>query len=298
MQTDSNWHDQRRQGIGGSDAGAICGVNKWKSPYQVWQEKRGLTPPTPDNEAMYWGRSLEPNVRQRYADVTGREVRVPSVILSHPDYPFMLANVDGLTDDRRVVEIKTSRSSEGWGESGSDEIPLSYLFQVQHYMAVTAYDVADVAVLIGGSDFRMYEIPYDKELQGMLIEKESEFWEMVQTNTPPEPVSVADMLLRFSTSTAKEVTATKQVENALIEIVNLSRLIKGHEENLEEMKAVVMAHMGDADTLLNLQGKPIATWKSSKPRETFDSKRFQTIHPELYPQFIKTGEASRRFLLK
>jgi len=32
--------EQGRKGIGGSDISAIMGLNPWKTPYQVYQEKR------------------------------------------------------------------------------------------------------------------------------------------------------------------------------------------------------------------------------------------------------------------
>ena len=142
----------RATGIGGSDAAAILGLSRWKSPFQVYQEKRGEAAQTPDNASMRWGRYLEPVVRQAYADDTGRAVRLPDGLVRHQQHTFMIANLDGVTDDGRVVEIKTARTSQGWGEPGSDQVPQEYLLQAQHHMAVTGLVVADVAVLIGGSD--------------------------------------------------------------------------------------------------------------------------------------------------
>jgi predicted phage-related endonuclease len=113
----------------------------------------------------------------------------------------MLAHVDGITDDGRVFEAKTSRFPDGWGKSGSDEVPHEYALQVQHYMAVTGFPVADIAVLIGGSDFRVFEVPADIELQNMIIEGEREFWHLVEKGEPPTPdwdrQNVADLVRKL-----------------------------------------------------------------------------------------------------
>lgn len=294
----SAWLEERRSGIGGSDAGAVCGVNKYKTPYQVWEDKTGKADPIPDNAPMLWGRNLEPVIRQHYSDVTGRVVMVPDMIIRHPKHPFMLANLDGFTEDRRVLEVKTARSGQDWGEPGTDEIPLTYLFQMQHYMAVTGYEVADVAVLIGGQDFRLYEIPADAELQEMMIEQEAEFWKLVECSTPPEPVSYQDMVQRFKTSTEAKKVITPEISQALERLRVLREGAKAIDGEEELLKVRIMAEMGEADTLTDLDGNVLVTWKSGKATERFDTKSFQSAHPDLYRQFSKRGDSARRFLLK
>lgn len=293
-----DWLKERMTGIGGSDAAAVLGLSKWRTPLEVYQEKRGELGPQEDNESFLWGRVLEPVIRQQYAERTGRVVRVPDGILRHPEHAFMLANLDGVTDDGRVVEIKTARSGQDWGEVGSDQVPQAYLLQVQHYMAVTGFVVADVAVLIGGSDFRLYEVPADRELQQMLVEGEAEFWRNVEQGIPPEPVSYSDMQARFGRSSkGGTVEATQETLDAITRLRTVQADIKRLEEVEETEKAIVMKALGECDTLV-AGGFTVATWKAAKPSQRFDSKTFQAAYPELYPQFLKTGEVSRRFLLK
>lgn len=193
MNTDrTQWLAARRAGIGGSDVAPILGLSKWRTPLDVYLDKRGELPEQEDNAAMHWGRTLEPIIRQEYANQTGATVTVPDSILAHPQYPFMLASLDGVTDALRVFEAKTARASEGWGEPGSDEIPDAYALQVQHYMAVTGYQFADVAVLIGGSDFRIYTVAADHELQDEIIQACRVFWERVESGNPPEPITATE----------------------------------------------------------------------------------------------------------
>lgn len=303
MGVTQEWLQARSTGIGGSDVAAILGLSKWKSPYAVYQEKRGEAPPQPDNEAMRWGRYLEPVVRQAYADQTGREVRLPTDLIRHPLHAFMIANIDGVagggSEPLRIFEAKTARSGDGWGEPGTDQVPQAYLLQVQHYMEVTGVAVADVAVLIGGSDFRLYEVPADRELQLMLIDAEAEFWRRVQSAEPPEPLSYADMVSRFGRASRADLVMAD--ETALAAIVNL-RELKVQREHLElaeeANKAAVMKLLGDADTLVDPTGRTLATWKVQAGAKRFDSAAFKAAQPSVYEQFVKQGEPGRRFLLK
>lgn len=293
------WLRDRMSGIGGSDAAAVLGLSKWRTPLSVYLEKRGELAPQPENEPMRWGSRLEPIVRQEYAERTGEVVRLPDGILRHPAHAWMLATVDGVTDSRRLVEIKTARTAEGWGEPGTDEVPQAYLIQVQHYLAVTALPIADVAVLIGGSDFRLYHVDADTELQGLIIDQEAAFWRAVQEGTPPDPVTYADVVARFGrTSRAGSVPATEEVLEALARL----RLLKSEREELEaeeeQVKASVLAAFGECDTLVDRTGAPLATWKATKPRQTLDGAALKAELPDVYAKFLKTGEPSRRLLIK
>lgn len=288
----------RTSGIGGSDAAAILGLSKWKTPLAVYQEKRGEVAPQDDNEAMLWGRVLEPVIRQQYAERTGRTVRIPDNLIRHGSHGWMIANLDGMTDDGRVVEIKTARVAAGWGEPGTDEVPQEYLLQVQHYMAVTGFPVADIAVLIGGSDFRLYEIHADHELQSLLIHEEGRFWQCVERATPPDPMSFADCQARFGRSSKEGVIeASPEVLQALKRLREIKAGIELLEAEADDQKAVVMKALGESDTLVSA-GTTLATWKAAAGAKRFDSAAFKAAHPEMYGQFVKIGEPSRRFLIK
>jgi len=286
--------EARKKGIGGSDAGAILGVSPWKTPLQVYMDKVGATDPIQDNDSMFWGRTLEPVIRQRYADVTNRKVVVPDTLITHPKFEFMIGNLDGITSDNRVLEIKTARSAEGWGEPGSNEIPDSYMIQVQHYMLITAIPVADVAVLIGGSDFRIYEVPAEPELMELMIEKETGFWSRVINRDPPEPITYQDMLLKYG-RTSKE----SRVQADVVAMAAVARLkeIKAIAKEEDELKTVIMAAFGESDTLMD-NNKVLATWKAGNGSKRFNAKLFEAENPELYKKYIVRSEPTRRLLLK
>ncbi|EAC2591077.1 hypothetical protein JT90_16020, partial [Listeria monocytogenes] len=52
----TQWLLTRRQGIGGSDAGIIMGLNKYKTAFELWLDKTGqILPDESAGEAAYWG---------------------------------------------------------------------------------------------------------------------------------------------------------------------------------------------------------------------------------------------------
>lgn len=195
--------EERRSGIGGSDAATILGINPFTTSYELYLDKRGESPPEDEGflkDARYWGSILEEPVCQAYAEATGYKVQKANQMIRSKEHPFMLANIDRkvVGEDRRIgFEAKTAARPEGWGESGSSEIPPYIMCQVQHYLAVTGYDVWDLGVLIGNRDFRTYRINPIQDIIDQLIEAEEEFWDRVTTGVAPEPQWQSASTTRF-----------------------------------------------------------------------------------------------------
>lgn len=250
----------RSTGIGGSDAAAALGLNPYRSPVELWREKRGLDTPFAGNEATRWGQLLEPAIRQEYAERTGRVVRLPTETQRHPKAPFALCHPDGITDDRRLYEGKTARYPDGWGEPGTDEVPQHYLIQVQHNLMVMGLDVADLAVLIGGQDFRIYEIPADRELQEAILDGEADFWRHVERGEPPPvdcdaPGAIAVLKKLYPGTNGQVIEATEDLEHwrrVLEEAAGNEKTYKGA---VEAAKAHLLAAMGEAALLRFADGK-------------------------------------------
>lgn len=291
------WLIERRSGIGGSDASAAVGLSKWKTPLELFLDKRGELE-TAENEPMRWGNLLEPVVRQEAADRLGLTIVVPNRIIRHPKVHFAIATVDGISNGKRLYEGKTARSGDGWGEAGSADIPQDYLLQVQHCLFVTQLDVCDVAVLIGGSDFRIYEVPADRDLQEMLIAQEAEFWNLVQSNTPPEPVNAEDVKRRWKLSSGKQFLAGgAEAEKASI-LRRAKDMAKFLKDRIEEIETELQSQMKDAAELVGPDGELLATWKNIKANPKFDLELFKEEHPELHASYLKDPGHQRRFLLK
>lgn len=293
--TRTEWLASRRRGIGGSDVAPLLGLSPWTSPYSLWEDKTGRSDEKPATPAIYWGNMLEPVIRQAYADATGHIVTKPDVMYVSKEHPFMLANIDGIREDGRLLEIKTTSSSEGWGAQGTDEIPDYYLTQVQHYLAVTGAPGCDVAVLISGRDFRIYEVEADAELQATIIEREKEFWHLVETKTPPEAKTIDDMQRKWRDANAKKMVqadgAAIQAFSALCQVQRDMSALKRREADL---KAQIMGFMGNAVSL-EQDGKTLATWTLPSSRKTIDAVKLKTEFPKAYEECLKTNAPVRTF---
>ena len=181
--TRPEWLELRRLGLGSSDAAPSTGLSPDRSQYSLWCDKRGLIPEFPDNERMWWGREVEPLIIRRWQRDHDGEVQ-RHLMLRSIEYPWMLADLDGLTGDR-VLEAKQRDGFDfpRWQIGVPDHISL----QVTHQMIVSGRRLSTVCVLFGGNHYEEYEIPFDGELAAQLIGAEREMWRRVQEDDAPDP---------------------------------------------------------------------------------------------------------------
>ena len=179
----------RRWFIGGSDIAAIAGLSPYKTALDVYAEKLGLVPPFAGNQFTRWGKRLEAVIADCYAETTGLELE-PGGFVMHEKYPWAGGNLDRQNRAaRKIVEVKTAniRQADRWGEEGTDEIPEEYIAQCAWYLMLTGYSVADVPVLLGGNDFRIYRVERDEELEQFLIDAGARFWtDHIEKQVQPE----------------------------------------------------------------------------------------------------------------
>jgi len=254
MEARQEWLAARKKGMGGSDAAVACDMSPWKTQHELYLEKRneisdafGDDPP----EHIRFGNVLEDVIAGEYAYRTGRKVRRVKAMKQHPKHPFMLANIDRkIEGEDRLLECKNvgdfSYKLGEWGEEGTDQIPEYYLMQVQHYLAVTGFDVADLAALVGGNSLKIYTIERDEDLINNMIELEGKFWEHVMSGTPP-PVdfnhrSTVDMIKRKYTGTNGVIITLPEHAYALhLEAVNIREEVK----KLETQGTAISARLRD-----------------------------------------------------
>ena len=295
------WLNWRKKGIGGSDVAVLLGIGKWKSPVELWLEKTGQGTDLPaDNEAMEWGRIMEPVIRKHFEEVTGKTVVEVHAIMQHPRHKFMIADVDGVTEDDEgnpaILEIKTA--SEYKRSEWSEGVPAYYETQVQHYLAVTGLSKAFVAVLIGGNSFSVFEVDADKDVQKMLIKAESEFWNLVKTGTRPN-VDGSDASRELLDETyhggLKDVVELPEEADACIEAyLKACRLEDEAKAMKQEATNKLKDMMGDHEKAV--LGSHSISW-STVTSERLDSKALKECEPDVYAKYVKTA-TSRRFSLK
>jgi putative phage-type endonuclease len=261
--------------IGGSDAAAVAGLSRYKSPLDVWLRiVEGREPE--QTKPMRRGQLLEPVVRQMYADETGAELLGPRSLRSkrHPFARASLDDVARLRGEERVLECKSAnfRMLHAYGE-GDDEIPDDYIAQVQWYLALAQLPIADVAVLLAGDELRIYTLRADAELQAALFEEAARFWRnYVVTKQPPPPdasPSYGEWLKRrFPKSDEQFLLADAEAVVAAEQLRKAREAKKAAEEAEEQARQLLQAKIGDAAGLIGPDFR--INWKLTKGRATTD----------------------------
>ena len=302
MSSIEEWLEARKTYLGGSDLGAVIGVNKYKTALDVYLEKTSEHSPETNNDAIYWGNILEDVVAQEYSKRVNLPIETEPALLRHPEYEFLAANIDRWVDGKKyVLECKTAgyMMSKEWGEEGSDNIPESYLIQSAGYAAICDVPKVDIAVLIGGQDFRIYSYVRNKEFEDKLIKIACNFWHNhVQKRIPPKYSSLADTFNLFPVGNHKELTASENITQKIYELKELKEQESNTQTAIDKLKVDIQEFMKDYDMLLDINGCVVATWKNTAPRSFFDAKRLKQECQDIYSKYIDYTKGSRMFLIK
>jgi len=286
---------ERKKGIGGSDAAAICGLSRWRTPFDIYIDKTtDYIVEQEENQHMYWGNILEPIIVKKYEEETNKIVNTQNKLMKSNHYPFMLSNIDGFIPfDGAVLECKTSdsRSANKWGENGSDFFPEEYLIQCAHYAIIYDAPYVDLAVLIGGNDFRIYTYNRNENLESLIIKAEDDFWNNnVLKGVPPLPRTEDDLnkMIIETQSKMKNVSLPTQ---KLIELVNETDVeIQQLKEKREKMSFEIKKTISDHEGLVDDFGNILCTWKFQESNR-FDVSQFKIVHPDIYEKFIKKSKS-------
>ena len=272
-------------------------MSKWATPLDLYYQKRGEGDAVEVSIPMRCGTALEELVLELFTEQTGLAVTREQEVIFDKTHPWRWATVDGVTPEGELVEGKTTSIASDWGD-GDEDIPIAYMMQVQHQLAVTGLLVCWVPVLIGNRDFRVYRIERDDELIEMLTEQEADFWQGVVEGNPPDPITADDVKKLYPSDDGSELLASEDVEALLLETRSLKVASKDLEELLTSKLDAIRALIGTHSRIVSTNGKVLATYKQSKSREKFDASSFKFDNPELHAQYIKETPGSRSLLIK
>jgi len=286
--THEEWLKDRKKGIGGSDVATILGLNKWKSAYQLWLEKTGqIELEQSQSEPAYWGNVLEEVVAKEFTERTGKKVRRRNRVFEHDQYSFLRANIDrDVVGENAILECKTASAylSKEWL---GDEVPLSYLCQVQHYMNVLNAEYCYMAVLIGGQKFIWKKVERDQELINLVTERLVDFW---QTNVIGNVEPVIDgteatsqfLKERYATIEDSETSLPSSADDLIEEKRQLKVAKKEIDEQIRKVDNELTNELGKRNATIGITAKNIVTWK------LVSSKRMNTKKlVEKYPDVVK-----------
>lgn len=288
----------RSKFLGGSDAAAVLGLSRWKTPLQIWGEKTGNIVPEDisDRLSVKLGNRLEQVVVELFEEETGKKCRRVNEALTHPVHPFLAAKLDRrVVGEDAILEVKTA---SGWKikEWEGDDIPQEYVIQVLHYLAVTGAKKAYIACLIGGNQkFVWKEILRDEKVLKQLVAKEVEFWnDFVVTKIMPTAAITkddADTLFSLFPDGAEGVELSLGSDvNAIIEAIQRAEVtVKQAEDLVDEGKNRLRAVLGEAS--IGKTDKFRVTWKNQMSRRV-DTTKLKEQAPALYAEYSKES-ASR-----
>ena len=292
------WLRCRKQGLGGSDAGAVCGLNPYRTAIQVYQDKTTDEIEDIDNEAMRQGREFEDYVARRFMEATGKKVRKANFMYYDEEHPFMLADVDRMiVGENAGLECKTASPymAEKWADG---KIPLSYQIQCLHYMSVCKADAWYIAVLIYGREFKYYKIERDEEMLADLIQIEKDFWEnhvLKKVLPKPDGPELADSVIaEYFKKSREDTVALTGFDDKLNRRQELSEIIESTGTEKRQIEQELKLYLGEAEIAEN--GKYRVSWKSVSSQR-IDEKRLKEECPEVYEKYRKTTQY-RRLLVK
>lgn len=315
-----NWRRARATGIGASEIAMALGIAPptWGGPTTLYYRKRGELPDDFDNSRMEWGRRLEATILARFFEChpelegprrTGRLYRSNA-------RPWQLATPDALVWDTRpgfsydkvpgaprtshgvptVIQVKTGSKKEGWGEPGTDEIPVYYRAQVLQEMDVVGARVAWVPVLFNGSEYREYVVERHERDITILRARGAEFWQRVMDGRPP----TIDSLLATKKALADAFSVEQRVVQVSAELMakyhRAAALAKRATDLKTRYENELRALMEDANAAV--VGTTLAATRSTYTTTVLDLERLRADHPELVAKYESKAPRKRLYIKK
>ena len=291
--TRDEWIGLRKLGVGGSDVAPLLGLSPWKSEYELWCEKSGLIEPEDisDKPAVLWGTLLESVIRDRFSQLHPEyDVMKPTEMYRSSERPWAQANLDGeLTSEdgsKGVLEIKTSgfMGAHSW----DDGVPVWYMCQVAHYMSVTGYGFAYVAVLIGGQDYREFRVDRDEGDIAYVNSRVDEFWSRVVSGDEPgisemqASGQVSRCLFERHRDPHGGYVQLDSVPEVISDYMAAKELYKRAKENMDVYAVQVKRMIGDSEGVEFPGGK--VRWVRTA-RKSFSSSKLKKERPDIYSEF-------------
>lgn len=296
------WLVQRRNGVGGSDVAAICGISKWRTPIHVYLEKLGEAPEGQVSEAAEWGTRLEPLIADKFsAEHPEWAITEKKVIYCHPDHRWAFANLDRMIicprRGRGILEIKTASEylKHEWDDGN---IPDYYYVQLQWYMYVTGLDWGYFATLIGGNKYREYEVHRDQDMIDQLVRLADDFWHhyVLTGICPPTDGSEActSLLNRLYPEAQNATVISIEEVSDIDSYLEFKHQLKLLEESIRSIENRYRSYLEDHE--IGIAGPYKVKWEN-RSRTSIDSKRLKEQFPDVYEQCLKVSHF-RQFSIK
>ena len=292
-----DWLKYRTEGIGGSDVSVIAAINPFRSAHQLWLEKTGrIEPEQTDSEYAHFGTLLEPIVRKEFTVRTGLKVRAKNMLLQSEEYPFMLANLDGVINENGETVLFEAKTASAYKQEVWEEgVPAEYVLQVQHYMAVTGAKKTYVAALVGGNHFYYHAVERDEELIAKIIAMEKCFWEInVLGDKEPVPdgseATTAYFNECFSQSNGETISLPEEVLSICEAYDKISQQLKEMGTEKDALANQLKSYLKEAE--VGVVGDRKVMWKQVR-KSGLDTKRLKQEKPDIYTDYLMQSQYRR-----
>lgn len=260
------WLTARRDLITATDIPVILGLSPYKSEGELAREKLGESEPGESTIPMRVGTALQGLIADEAERVTGRTYRQAHGLWMHADLPWAAASPDGTTvGERRLLECKWTANRSRFADGLPDDVAA----QVAWQLFVADYPAADVAVLIGGNEVRVFDVARDAALEANLVAIAEDFRARLAAGGPFTE-SNDSIKRRYPTDDGSEMVADAELDEAVRTLISVRAQREALDDTVDHIEAAIKARMGEVATLVGDRWR--VTWKQTKPAETTDWK--------------------------
>jgi len=278
---ETQWHEWRRQGIGGSDIGVLLGYSQYCTPLELYRLKVGETQPEPPDDLAQLGqdneRAILDRIEKKHKVKLQRDLKI--VGSGSEDDMWMQGTLDGwCSEDRAIFDAKYSKS-DGWGEPGTDNVPMRIFLQMHWYIMIKNAKTAYVFKRCPFSGkVTIYVVNPDEKLEVYIKKVAYHFWHNhVLKKVPPK----------------NAIYGTTEINKKIINLRTINEQLKPLNKSKEELKTEIKEFMGDREFLISPDSKEITKYTKCT-KENFDKEQFKLDYPDLYQQYVTETE-QRRF---
>ena len=316
-ETNEEWRHERAHSIGASAVGTLLGASPYRTPLALAErmraELRGEFDYT-ETLAMKRGHAYEGGVADLFEWMTGHQVIQSSsseYLLRRDDIPFLHASPDRTywIDENGQKHGKFAEQNKGILECKTtsmpidpDNLPLSWIFQLQVQMGTSGYHQGCIAwdVLTSRDGFGFQFVPFDEKVYNSIVDICRDFWDnVIIAGNNPEPVNNDDIVRLYPRHIeGKTLTASADLQQKLATIKEMKATEKELKDEIDTLSNEVKAAFTDAEAMIDLDGKVLATYKASAGRSSVDSKKLKADFPEAYEACLKQSAGSRTLLIK
>jgi predicted phage-related endonuclease len=252
-------------------------------------------------EAVQMGHVMEPVIGRLASLRLGIDLTKSEDAYTHPENDWLKTHIDFVGRENNQLILVECKNYNAATRSKFDEtglMPSADMAQCVHEATVFGCNKVYLAVLFGGQELLIIPVEVTEKMKENHINRMGEIWNHVRNGVtlPPEDSEQARLLYPVSQESTK--MASQSVEQACEILRQIKDKIKELEEKEAEYTTMIQGYMEGNANLVSIDGRTLATWKSSKVTKGFDSKIFQSAMPDLYDKFLVEKPGSRRFLVK